>query len=78
LNAWRRQKEKNIRALLASLETILWPEMLSDWKCVNLSELITPQQVKIRYMKAISKLHPDKVRPTVVGVAYVHSCRACR
>jgi hypothetical protein len=35
--------------------------MRNDWKPVNLSELITPQQVKIRYMKAIAKLHPDKL-----------------
>ncbi len=54
-------KETNIRALLSSLDTILWDEMKKDWKPVNLSELITPNQVKIRYMKAIGKLHPDKV-----------------
>lgn len=59
--AWKKGKETNIRALLSSLDTILWDEFKGDWKPVNLSELITPSQVKIRYMKAIGKLHPDKV-----------------
>jgi hypothetical protein len=27
-----------------------------------MAELVTPNQVKIRYTKAIAKLHPDKVR----------------
>ncbi|KAJ3308851.1 hypothetical protein HDU93_005645 [Gonapodya sp. JEL0774] len=57
--AWRRSKETNIRALLASLEMILPAEM--GVKNVALSELITPNQVKIRYMKVIAKVHPDKL-----------------
>lgn len=60
LEAWRSGKEKNIRALIASLETILPPKF--NWQSVGMSELVTNNQVKIRYMKAIARLHPDKVR----------------
>ncbi|THH11547.1 hypothetical protein EW145_g604 [Phellinidium pouzarii] len=59
LNAWKGGKEANIRALVASLDTVLWPGL--GWQKVGLHELVTPSQVKIRYMKAIAKLHPDKL-----------------
>ena len=58
--AWKGGKETNLRALIASLENVLWPEL--GWQKVGMHELITPSQVKIRYTKAIAKLHPDKVR----------------
>ena len=58
---WKVGKEKNLRALIASVDTVLWAELKSDWKPVNMSELVTPSQVKIKYMKVIAKLHPDKL-----------------
>ncbi|KAI8920300.1 hypothetical protein DFJ77DRAFT_452116 [Powellomyces hirtus] len=60
INRWRRGKEDNLRALLSSLDMVLWAEL--EWKPINLSELITPQQVKIRYMKAVGRVHPDKLK----------------
>ena len=60
VGAWKGGKEQNIRALVASLENILWPGL--NWQKVGMHELVTPNQVKIRYTKAIAKLHPDKVR----------------
>lgn len=59
LLAWKGGKETNIRALLASLDSILWPK-LGLQKC-SMADLVTPSQVKIRYTKAIAKVHPDKV-----------------
>lgn len=59
LMAWKSGKENNIRALIASLDTVLWPEL--GLQKVGMHELVTPSQVKIRYTKAIAKLHPDKV-----------------
>ncbi|KAJ1534455.1 hypothetical protein HK096_003886 [Nowakowskiella sp. JEL0078] len=56
---WRGGKEGNLRALLSSLDTVLWKELA--WKTIQLSELVTPQQVKVRYMKAVAKVHPDKL-----------------
>lgn len=57
--AWKGGKETNIRALISSLENVLWSEL--GWVKVGMGELLTPAQVKIRYTKAIAKLHPDKV-----------------
>lgn len=59
IGAWRNGKQDNLRALLGSLDTVLWPE--SGWKKINLSELVLPNKVKIQYMKGIAKVHPDKV-----------------
>ena len=59
LQSWRAGKEGNLRALLASLETVLWPD--AGWKKVGMSELILPGKVKVAYMKGIAKVHPDKV-----------------
>ncbi|KAI0303919.1 hypothetical protein BC826DRAFT_1089214 [Russula brevipes] len=59
LATWKNGKETNLRALVASLDTVLWPEL--GWQKVGMAELVTPNQVKIRYTKAIAKLHPDKL-----------------
>ena len=60
LTSWRKGKEENLRALLGSLDTVLWEN--SGWKKVGMSELIVPAKVKVAYMKGIAKVHPDKVR----------------
>lgn len=57
--AWRDGKRENLRALLASLDAVLWEG--SGWKKVGLHELVMANKVKISYMKAIAKTHPDKV-----------------
>lgn len=67
LLAWKGGKESNIRALIASLDTVLWPEL--GLQKTSIAELVTPAQVKIRYTKAIAKLHPDKVSTTVLCCA---------
>ena len=59
LGAWKGGKESNLRALIASLDTVLWPEL--GWQKVGMHELVSPAQVKMRYMKAIGRVHPDKV-----------------
>lgn len=59
--AWKGGKENNLRALIASLENVLWPDL--GWVKVGMHELVTPSQVKVRYTKAIAKVHPDKVCP---------------
>jgi hypothetical protein len=57
--AWRDGKRDNLRALLGSLDGVLWEG--SGWKKVGLHELVVANKVKIVYMKAIAKTHPDKV-----------------
>ena len=64
LSAWRLRKEGNIRALLSSLDMILWPEL--SWANVGLHELVQPSQVKMKYMKAVNKVHPDKMSNATV------------
>jgi len=59
ISAWRDGKRENLRALLGSLDQVLWSS--SGWKKVGLHELVVANRVKIVYMKAIAKTHPDKV-----------------
>ncbi|ORZ26089.1 hypothetical protein BCR42DRAFT_364726 [Absidia repens] len=63
LAKWKQGKEANLRALLATLDTLLWPE--ANWKPIQISELIQPKKCKINYLKAIGKVHPDKLSSTV-------------
>lgn len=60
LVAWKKGKETNVRALIASLDTVLWPEIGPGLK-VDMKDLLTPNQVKVKYMRAIGRLHPDKL-----------------
>ncbi|KAI9791602.1 MAG: hypothetical protein M1816_003688 [Peltula sp. TS41687] len=62
VEAWRSGKQDNIRALLVSLDTVLWPE--AGWKKVGMHELVMANKVKISYMKGIAKVHPDKIPVT--------------
>ncbi|KAF2023351.1 hypothetical protein EK21DRAFT_81133 [Setomelanomma holmii] len=59
LIAWKGTKSDNLRALLGSLDKVLWPE--AGWNKVNMGDLVMPNKVKIIYMKAIAKVHPDKI-----------------
>ncbi|KAG9081974.1 hypothetical protein FRC06_005301 [Ceratobasidium sp. 370] len=64
--AWKGGKETNIRALIASLDTVLWPEL--GWAKVGMHELVTPNQVKVKYVRAIAKVHPDKLNTSSTTV----------
>ncbi|KAI9757508.1 MAG: hypothetical protein M4579_003421 [Chaenotheca gracillima] len=59
ITAWKGGKQDNIRALISSLDTVLWPE--AGWKKVGMHELVLPGKVKVAYMKGIAKVHPDKL-----------------
>ena len=54
----------NIRALLSTLHTVLWPD--SGWKPPGLTDLVEPARVKRAYMKANLVVHPDKARHPVL------------
>ncbi|KAF9109324.1 hypothetical protein BGX27_007746 [Mortierella sp. AM989] len=62
MTMWKAGKEDNVRALIASLGSVLWEG--AGWKPVGLHELVTPAQVKVKYMRAIGKVHPDKLSST--------------
>ncbi|XP_062873538.1 cyclin-G-associated kinase isoform X2 [Trichomycterus rosablanca] len=56
---WIEGKERNIRALLSTLHTVLW-EGENRWKPPSMADLVTPDQVKKFYRKAALIVHPDK------------------
>jgi len=60
IKAWSEEhgKKKQLRALLASLHTILWPD--AKWKPVNLGDLLDDRKCKLSYHKASRVVHPDK------------------
>ncbi|KAK4544279.1 hypothetical protein LTR36_004489 [Oleoguttula mirabilis] len=59
LTAWKGGKADNLRALLQSLDGVLWAG--AGWKKVGMSDLVVAGRVKIVYMRAIGKVHPDKI-----------------
>jgi hypothetical protein len=66
LVAWKGTKSDNLRALLGSLDKVLWEG--AGWSKVGMQDLVMPNRVKIIYMKAIAKVHPDKV-----GIVYIYT-----
>ncbi|OXG23532.1 UBA/TS-N domain-containing protein [Cryptococcus neoformans Tu401-1] len=59
---WKSGKETNLRALIASLDTVLWDDIVKEGGLrVGMHELVTDKQVKIKYMKVVARLHPDKL-----------------
>jgi len=52
-------KKKNIRALLAGMDKVMWPE--ANWKPISIGDLLQPAQVKKAYYKASRCCHPDKL-----------------
>ncbi|KAJ0257554.1 J domain-containing protein [Hirschfeldia incana] len=60
IKRWATGKEGNMRALLSSLQNVLWPGC--GWEAVSLTDLITSSAVKKVYRKATLYVHPDKVQ----------------
>ncbi|KAE8676303.1 Auxilin-related protein 1 [Hibiscus syriacus] len=60
IKRWSAGKEGNLRALLSTLQYVLWPEC--GWQPVSLTDLITAAAVKKAYRKATLCIHPDKVQ----------------
>nr|XP_021533364.1 cyclin-G-associated kinase [Neomonachus schauinslandi] len=56
---WTEGKERNIRALLSTLHTVLW-DGESRWTPVGMADLVTAGQVKKHYRRAALVVHPDK------------------
>ncbi|XP_062198395.1 auxilin-related protein 1-like isoform X2 [Phragmites australis] len=60
IKRWAAGKEGNLRALLSTLQYILWPQC--GWRPISLTDLITAASVKKEYRKATLCIHPDKVQ----------------
>ncbi|KAK6938366.1 hypothetical protein RJ641_031874 [Dillenia turbinata] len=60
IKRWAAGKQGNLRAMLSTLQNVLWPEC--GWQPVSLTDLITAAAVKKVYRKATLCVHPDKVQ----------------
>ncbi|XWS36649.1 hypothetical protein CRYUN_Cryun20dG0103300 [Craigia yunnanensis] len=60
IKRWAAGKEGNLRALLSTLQYVLWPEC--GWQPVSLTDLISAAAVKKAYRKSTLCIHPDKVQ----------------
>ncbi|XP_022953982.1 auxilin-related protein 1-like [Cucurbita moschata] len=60
IKRWAAGKEGNMRALLSSLQYVLWSGC--GWEPVSLTDMITSSSVKKVYRKAVLCIHPDKVQ----------------
>ena len=60
--AWKDGKARNLRALLCSLDKILWEG--SNWKQCGMHQLVTENDVNRMYKRACLAVHPDKNRGT--------------
>ncbi|XP_046960103.1 cyclin-G-associated kinase [Vanessa cardui] len=58
IHEWTEGKKANIRALLCSLHGVVWAEC--RWARVDMSQLVSPADVKRHYRKACLAVHPDK------------------
>jgi hypothetical protein len=57
---WTDGKKANIRALLCSLHKVLWAGE-TRWQPVGMQQLVTANDVKKVYRKAVLVVHPDKL-----------------
>ncbi|KAG1682522.1 Cyclin-G-associated kinase [Nymphon striatum] len=56
---WTEKKERNIRALMCSLHTVIW-DGPTRWKEIGMHQLVSHTDVKKMYRKACLAVHPDK------------------
>lgn len=56
---WKAGKTRNIRALLGSLDAIIWEGC--KWQKVGMHQLVDEADVRRYYLKACLSVHPDKV-----------------
>ncbi|CBY34321.1 unnamed protein product [Oikopleura dioica] len=58
VETWAKGKEANVRALIASLQEVLWEG--NSWKPISVGEILQPVAVKKSYRRACLVVHPDK------------------
>ena len=60
IKAWSEEhgKKKQLRALLASLHIVLWPD--AKWKQANLGDLLDDKKCRLAYHKASRVVHRDR------------------
>jgi len=71
LTAWatNNNEKKNVRNLLTSMHTVLWPD--SGWKPVGLGDVIESKKVKLFYRKAMLVVHPDRCSSQTAEIRFI-------
>ncbi|XP_011007456.1 PREDICTED: auxilin-like protein 1 isoform X2 [Populus euphratica] len=69
---WSSGKERNLRALLSTLQYILGPD--SGWQSIPLTELVSSTAVKKAYRKATLFVHPDKLQQRGASIQQKYIC----
>uniref|UniRef100_A0A1J3FSX7 Auxilin-like protein 1 n=1 Tax=Noccaea caerulescens TaxID=107243 RepID=A0A1J3FSX7_NOCCA len=69
---WSSGKEKNLRALLSTLQYILGAE--SGWKPIPLTDLVSSASVRKAYRKATLYVHPDKLQQRGASTQQKYIC----
>ncbi|KAL3640891.1 hypothetical protein CASFOL_015859 [Castilleja foliolosa] len=72
IKRWATGKEKNMRALLSTLQYILGPD--SGWQPIPLTEIVTTAAVKKAYRKATLYVHPDKLQQRGASIRQKYIC----
>jgi hypothetical protein len=62
IKAWSEEhgKKKQLRALVATMQNILWPAAAATWKPMSIGDLLDDKKVKLAFHKASRVVHPDK------------------
>ncbi|CAB4296294.1 unnamed protein product [Prunus armeniaca] len=69
---WSSGKERNLRALLSTLQYILGPD--SGWQPIPLTDVVTAVAVKKAYRKAALFVHPDKLQQRGASIQQKYTC----
>ncbi|KAK6938843.1 hypothetical protein RJ641_032351 [Dillenia turbinata] len=69
---WASGKERNLRALLSTLQYILGSN--SGWQPTSLTDLITADAVKKAYRRATLCVHPDKLQQRGASIQQKYIC----
>lgn len=63
LRSWHEEGGSNLRALLASLHTVVPPGSTCAWEKTTLGQLVSDNTVKRAYQRSLLAVHPDKLPP---------------
>ena len=73
INAWALEplggKLREIRTLLVTLHSVLWEG--SGWEPLGLDKVVVAARVRLHFMRACTKVHPDKQSAMSAGQRYI-------
>jgi hypothetical protein len=67
--AHNNKEKRNIRTLLSTMHTVLWPGC--SWQAVGLGDVLDAKQVKLKYRKAMLVVHPDRCSGSSAEVKFI-------